>query len=168
MYQNYQLIQLSFRRIQCRLKPAKWQTFEKPENKRQMYGCQFTQASLLYICLLFLGFANVCNFACFWLKLFWNLTNFLNILPFDRIHFSGQQFNLSYCNLQWLVCIKFICVYTQMNNLYVAFFQSVWCMFLCSSKGRLEQELKVTPKYRKFWAHLKKKENQAEDATKHK
>ena len=69
-------IQLSFQRIQCRLKHAKWQTFEKPENKRQMYGCQLTQASLLYICLLFLGFANVCNFACFWLKLFWNLTNF--------------------------------------------------------------------------------------------
>ena len=27
---------------------AKWQTFEKPENKRQMYGSQSTQALLSY------------------------------------------------------------------------------------------------------------------------
>ena len=32
---------------------AKRQTLDKPENKRQMYSRQFTQALLPYICLLF-------------------------------------------------------------------------------------------------------------------
>ena len=43
-------------------------TFEKPENKRQMYGSQSTHLPdwLPYICLLFLGFSNVCHFACVW------------------------------------------------------------------------------------------------------
>ena len=37
---------------------VKWQTFEKPENKRQMYP-------LPYICLLFSGCSNVCHSAAF-------------------------------------------------------------------------------------------------------
>ena len=45
---------------------VKWQTFEKPENKRQMYGSGSTQAWLPYICLLFSGFSNVYHFACVW------------------------------------------------------------------------------------------------------
>ena len=36
-------------------------TFEKTENKRQMYGSGSTQA-----CLLFSGFSNVCHFTCIW------------------------------------------------------------------------------------------------------
>ena len=41
-------------------------TFEKPENKRQMYCSQFTHAWLLYICLLFSVFFWVYHFACVW------------------------------------------------------------------------------------------------------
>ena len=41
---------------------VKWQTFEKPENKRQMYGRQAWVA----FCLLFSGFSNVCHSAAFW------------------------------------------------------------------------------------------------------
>ena len=37
-------------------KAAEWQTFETPENKRQIYGSGSTQAWLPYICLLFSGF----------------------------------------------------------------------------------------------------------------
>ena len=43
---------------------VKWQTFDKTENKRQMYGSQ--SAWLPYICLLFSGFSNVCHFTCIW------------------------------------------------------------------------------------------------------
>ena len=39
---------------------AQWQTFEKPENKRQMYGSQAGHLSL--IC----GFSNVYHFASVW------------------------------------------------------------------------------------------------------
>ena len=45
---------------------AKWQAFEKPENKRQMYGSQVWVDRLPYICLLFSGFSNVCHFTCIW------------------------------------------------------------------------------------------------------
>ena len=41
---------------------AEWQTFEKPENKRQMYDSQAWVDWLPYIFLLFLGFSNVCHF----------------------------------------------------------------------------------------------------------
>ena len=45
---------------------VKWQTFEKPKNKRQMYGSQAWVDPLPYICLLFSGFSNVCHSAAFW------------------------------------------------------------------------------------------------------
>ena len=45
---------------------VKWQTFEKLENKRQMYGSQAWVDPLPYICLLFSGFSNACHFAAFW------------------------------------------------------------------------------------------------------
>ena len=41
---------------------VKWQTFEKPENKRQMYGSESTRHKFL----LFSGFSNVYHFACVW------------------------------------------------------------------------------------------------------
>ena len=43
---------------------VEWQTFETPENKRQMYGSQACR--LTTICLLFSGFSNVCHSACVW------------------------------------------------------------------------------------------------------
>ena len=45
---------------------VKWQTFEKPENKRQMYGSEAWVDPLPYICLLFSEFSNVCHSAAFW------------------------------------------------------------------------------------------------------
>ena len=45
---------------------VKWQTFENPVNKRQMYGSQAWVDWLPYICLLFSGFSNVCHFTCIW------------------------------------------------------------------------------------------------------
>ena len=45
---------------------VKWQTFEKPENKRQMYGSQAWVDPPPYICLLFSGFSNVRHSAAFW------------------------------------------------------------------------------------------------------
>ena len=56
------VIQPSFRALDQM--QVKWQTFEKPENKRQMYGSLSTQTWLPYICLLFSGFSNACHFAC--------------------------------------------------------------------------------------------------------
>ena len=38
---------------------TKWKTFEKPKNKRHMYGSRLTHARLPYVCLLFSGFSNV-------------------------------------------------------------------------------------------------------------
>ena len=42
----------------------------------------------------------------------------------------------------------------------------IFCEIAChfSSKGRLEQELKIFPKYRKFWNLMKKKESQMDEA----
>ncbi|XP_048583484.1 RNA helicase aquarius-like [Nematostella vectensis] len=39
-------------------------------------------------------------------------------------------------------------------------------MWRCLLPGRLEQELKSVPKYRKFWTHLKKKDENLDEATK--
>ena len=47
---------------------VKLQTFEKAENKRQMYGSQVWVNWLPYICLLFSGFWNVCHFTCIWCR----------------------------------------------------------------------------------------------------
>ena len=55
----------------------KWQTFEKPENKRQMYGSQAWVDPLPYICLLFSVFSNVCHSAVYGGMLFYNNIIFL-------------------------------------------------------------------------------------------
>ena len=46
-------MQPSFRAVDQKV--TEWQRFEKPENKRQMYGSQVWVDWLPYICLLFLG-----------------------------------------------------------------------------------------------------------------
>ena len=61
------VIQTSFRALgQMQVKR---QTFEKPENKRQMYGRQACVDPLPCICLLFSAFSNGCHFTCRALKL---------------------------------------------------------------------------------------------------
>ncbi|EDO34933.1 predicted protein [Nematostella vectensis] len=42
----------------------------------------------------------------------------------------------------------------------------IFMIHLFNSLGRLEQELKSVPKYRKFWTHLKKKDENLDEATK--
>ena len=58
------VIQPSFRALSQM--QVKWQMFENPENKRQMYGSQAWVDQLPYISLLFSGFSNVCHSAAFW------------------------------------------------------------------------------------------------------
>ena len=60
---------------------AEWQTFENPENKRQMYGSQAW--------VVFSGFSNVYQFACVWpsaLKLDC-ITIIYTCSYRDRVHF---------------------------------------------------------------------------------
>ena len=54
------VMQPSFRAVNR----TEWQTFEKLENKRQMYGSRAWVDWLPYICLLFSFFFNVYHFAC--------------------------------------------------------------------------------------------------------
>ena len=95
---------------------VKWQTFEKPENKRQMkrqmYGSQ-AWVALPYICLLFSFFSNVCHSAAFWptalllgcitnfdmLFLMMGLISLVTEIQFMLIsshHFSNRSIHTSY------------------------------------------------------------------------
>ena len=100
---------------------VKWQTFEKHENKRQMYGSLAWVDPLPYICLLFSFFSDVCHSAAFWpralklgcitnldmLFLVMGLISLVNEIQFMLIssrHFSNRSISIQCINvrLMWI------------------------------------------------------------------
>ena len=86
------VIQPSFRALGQ--KQAKWQTFEKPENMRQMCGSQSIGAWLPCICLIFSAFSNSCHFPI-------SHVFVPQLLKLSRVANFGMSFLM-----MWLICLS--------------------------------------------------------------